>query len=162
MKRYTIYKALRDKTAELDYVKSIDLQKGQMVRSTQNYPFPLPALLVEISDILFSNLSEQHQQGDGIISIYLYLPLITDTLNGAEMEEETLQILNRFDDIYQTFEGFQIADNVPLNRIREYKPKYGKRYIEFQVDFATMVTDSKSADTKKAKPDPEIAGTFKF
>ncbi|MCL1821934.1 MAG: hypothetical protein FWG22_03830, partial [Prolixibacteraceae bacterium] len=84
MKRSAIYKPLRDKARQsLPYLKFIDLQKGQMNTPQQNYPLPLPALLVELGDFRFSNLLEFQQKGDGTISFYLYIDLVSDSIHTA-------------------------------------------------------------------------------
>ena len=164
MKRKDIYKALRDLAkTKLEYLKFVDLQKGQMQFPKQNYPVPLPALLIEISDVRFSNLSEFNQLGDGIISFYLYVDSGYDTFKGATREDASLDILDKFDDLYQTFEGFPVANLTPLNRSNEYKPQYGEKFILFRVDFTTSVDDQKVIERKTvAKPDVEVTPTFKF
>src|ERR1035437_163183 len=164
MKRSDIYKALRDLAkTELEYLKFVDLQKGQMQTQKQNYPVPLPALLIELGDFRFSNLGESAQIGDGIVSAYLYVDSGSDTFKGSERENESLAILDKFDDIYQTFEGFKIDKVTPLNRLTEYKPQYGDKYILFRVDFTTVVDDKKVIEQKTvAKPELEVVPTFKF
>jgi len=164
MKRKDIYKALRDLAkTKLEYLKFVDLQKGQMQAQKQNYPVPLPALFIELGDFRFSNMGESAQIGDGIVSAYLYVDSGSDTFKGSEREDESLAILDKFDDIYQTFEGFKIDSVTPLNRATEYKPQYGEKFILFRVDFTTSVDDQKVIDRKTvAKPDLEINPTFKF
>lgn len=158
MKRSFIYKPLRDRAIQgMPYLKFRDLQKGQMQNPTQNYPIPLPALLIEIGDIRFSNLSEHNQKGDGIISLCLYLDLVTDSFDTAEQENETIELLDRMDDVFQTFEGFSIPGLTPLVRQTEYKPQYGKRFILFRVDFTTTSDSRKEPEyVTIPKPDPEI------
>ena len=164
MKRSDIYKSLRDLAkTELEYLKFVDLQKGQMQAQKQNYPVPLPALFIELGDFRFSNLGESAQLGDGLVSVYLYVDSGYDTFNGSEREDESLSILDKFDDIYQTFEGFKIDNATPLNRLTEYKPQYGDKYILFRVDFTTVVDDKKVIEQKTvAKPELEVVPTFKF
>jgi hypothetical protein len=164
MKRSDIYKALRDLAkTELVYLKFVDLQKGQMQAQKQNYPVPLPALFIELGDFKFSNLDETDQIGNGIISTYLYVDSGSDTFNGSEREDASLAILDKFDDIYQTFEGFSIENLTPLNRSAEYKPQYGEKIILFRVDFSTSVEDQKLIERKTtAKPEPDIIPKYKF
>lgn len=163
MKRSQIYKLLRDQAIiGMPYLKFRDLQKGQMHNPKQNYPIPLPALFVEIGDFRFSNLLEHKQKGDGIISVHLFLDLDTDSFDGAEQENETIELLDHMDDVFQTFEGFSITGLTPLVRVTESKPQYGKRFIFFRVDFTTTVDDAKNIErTFIPKPDPEIK-EFKF
>jgi hypothetical protein len=164
MLRSDIYKAIRDHAKmTLPYLRVCDLQKGQFVNPEQNYPLPLPALLVEFQGFRFVNLGEQQQKGDGTVSIYLYINLVTDSLAGAERENETIALLDYMDGIYQTFEGFRIEGMTPLNRISEAKPQYGKRFIMFRVDFTTTVDDGKIRGSHTApRPEPDISAEYKF
>lgn len=160
MKRSQIYKALRDKAKqELVCLKAVDLQKGQITNPTQNYPLPFPVLLVEIGDFRFSNLLEHKQKGDGVISFYLYVDLVTDSLIGAERENETIELLDHFDDLFETFEGFSIPNLTPLVRSVEYKPQYGNRYIMFRIDFTATIDDEKEIDRQTM---PQPTSKFKF
>ena len=160
MKRSQIYKPLRDKAKqELSYLKFIDLQKGQMNNPTQNYPIPLPALLIELGDFRFSNLLEHKQKGDGTISVYLYFDLVSDTFNGAEREDKTIELLDHFDELFETFEGFPIPNMTPLVRTMEYKPQYGTRFILFRIDFTSTIDDEKDM---KRKTTPVTPPKFKF
>lgn len=158
--RSRVHKALRDLAKEkLPYLSFVDLQKGQMSNPTKNYPIPLPALLVEVGDFRFSNLLEQQQKGNGTISLYLYLDLVTDSFQGAESEEETIDMLNHFDELYETFQGFSIPDITPLVRTLEYKPQYGNRFIMFRIDFATTIDSGKEMEQPMVELSPP---KFKF
>ena len=164
MLRSTIYKAIRDhsKTA-MPELMFRDLQKGQLLQPQENYPIPLPALLVEFQGFRFSNMGEQAQIGDGTISLYLYLDLVTDSFDEAEQENETIELLDYMDAVYQAFEGFGIPGMSPLNRTNESKPQYGERFIAFRVDFSTSVDEQKiSNQITSPTPLPEIAPIFKF
>lgn len=158
MKRSQIYKPLKDQALiGMPYLIFRDLQKGQMVRAKDNYPIPLPALLIDIGDVRFSNLSEHQQKGDCVISIYLYMDLVTDSFDDAEMENETIELLDHMDDIFQTFEGFSIPGLTPLVRQIEYKPQYGTRFIMYRVDFASTLDSGKQIkQTTTAKPEVEL------
>lgn len=162
MKRSVIYKSIRDIAKAKLQLKWIDLQKGQLKIPKENYPFPLPALLIEIGDFSYSQLAEHAHIGQGIISLYLYKDLLTDSFKGAKNEDIAIDILDNFDSIYQTFEGLSIAEMTPLVVVKEYKPEYGNKYISFRVDFSTSAQKQKEVDVKKAKPEPEVAAKYKF
>lgn len=101
MLRSKIYKAIRDHSKSmLPYLQACDLQKGQFINPKKNYPLPLPAMLVEFQGFRFTNLLGHKQKGDGTISIYLYLDLVTDSLDGAEQENETIELLDYMDRVY--------------------------------------------------------------
>lgn len=162
-KRSDIYKALRDYAkSALPWVVYVDMQKGQMQRIAENYPLPLPALLIETGDFTFSNAGEFTQKGSGIISFYLYVDLVTDSFSGAENETHTINMLDRFDELYQAFEGFSIDGITPINRVTEYRPQYGNRSILFRVDFRTVKDEEKKVVTSTVSAEPDITPRYKF
>lgn len=137
------------------------MEKGQMQNPANNYPLPLPALLFEFGDISFSNLGEQAQKGTLLVTMNLYHDLVTDSFEGAELENFTINMLNRFDGIYRTFETFGIPGITPLNRTVEYKPAYGKRYILFKVEFRTTIDQAVNAAILTAKLTPKFSTNIK-
>ena len=161
MKRSDIYKELRNHAAlKLPDLRFIDLQKGQFQQQAQNYPIPLPALLIEIGDFRFSNLLEHQQKGDGMISVYLYLDLVSDSFAGAESENQTIEILDRQDELFETFAGAVVSPLATLLvRQTEYKPQYGNRYIMLRTDFTTTIDDGQTASGQTV-PKPPVK--FKF
>lgn len=163
MKRSKIYKPLRDQAiVGMPYLQFRDLQKGQMNKPRENYPIPLPALFIEIGDVRFSNLLEHQQKGDVMISMYLYMDMVTDSFDTAELENETIELLDHMDDVFQTFEGFAVPGLTPLVRQTEYRPQYGTRFIMFRIDFTTTLDSGKvNNNTIIDKPEPEITNNSK-
>jgi hypothetical protein len=162
MNRSGIYTALRDLVSQrMNYVKFIDLEKGQMSKLKQNYPIPLPSLFIEFGDCLFSDLAEGNQKGNMTVSIYLYTDMVCDSFTGKEREAErlaeTVSILDRYDDLYETFASFSIEGITPLVRRREYRPQYGNRYIMLRADFVTTIDDAQDIERNSAeKPQPNF------
>lgn len=164
MKRSKIYKPLRDQAiVGMPYLQFRDLQKGQMNKPRENYPIPLPALFIEIGDVRFSNLLEHQQKGEVMISMYLYMDMVTDSFDTAELENETIELLDHMDDVFQTFEGFAVPGLTPLVRQTEYRPQYGARFIMFRVDFTTTLDSGKVNNNKMMPlPDPDFDFSYKY
>lgn len=154
MKRSIIYTAIKEQAQEkLQDLLYIDLQKGQFKKPESNYPIPLPALLVELKDARYTDILNLEQTGSLELSLYLYLDLVTDSFDGAKLEEETLQILDKMDEIYQIFHGLSTAGFSKLIRTREALVEYGKNYLCFRTDFTTSTRDAKDTRTLKiARP----------
>jgi hypothetical protein len=164
MKRSVIYKAIRNKAKlELGSLKFIDLQKGQMNNQRQNYPVPLPALFIEIGNFSFTNQLHNAQKGAGTISFYLYVNNNADSFSGAENEDHSIELLDDFDTLFETFQDMAIENCTPLIRTNEFKPQYGKGYIMFQVDFTTVIDDAKDQNNATTpKPIPDFTPKYKF
>lgn len=152
MKRSDIYKALRDQAkANFPDLQYIDLEKGQMQRRSDNYPIPLPALLIRIGAINWTSANEGLRVGIVTISLTLHEDLVTDTFDGAEMENETLLLLDKQDELFQAFEGYAVGDFSPLTRVTDQEPKVVMRSISFTTDFKTSIEDTQIIVRKMAK-----------
>ena len=144
MKRSDLYKKIRDiAKAQMPYLQYIDLQKKQMSRPVENYPVPLPALLVEFKETDFTNVLKEDQLGNMTISFYLYVLNVTDSFDGAESENDSLALLDKLDDVFQSFQGVSCDLFSKLIRIKEEISEYGQNYICFRTDFTTNVKDLK-------------------
>lgn len=155
MKRSDIYKALRDHAqTTIPFLQYIDLQKGQMQYPKQNYPLPLPALLIEIGQVSWTNLASHNQIGELIIKISLYQDNQADSFSGAELEKESLSLLNNDDLVFAAFEGFSTQDLQPLVRQRDGDPEYGKRYMCFTTEFKTVIEQGISPETQTIEKPP--------
>ena len=140
--RSAVYKQIRDRLlAEIPKLQYVDLQKGQFNNKQQNYPIPLPACLVEFRPVQWSQ-STGGQLGDCIVSIYLYIDHVTDSFDGAEQEEETINLLDNLDDIYDCMQGYSGENFSPLNRETDVVVAYGERYVCYRTDFQTILFHS--------------------
>lgn len=161
MLRSKVYLQIKERLQEkLPELQFIDLQKGQFVKPQQNYPIPLPACLIEFKPVTWSNAESGTQLGKTLISVYLYLDLVTDSFDNAEQEQETIELLDQQDSIFETLQGLDSEDFAPLNCINEEPAKYDvQRGMYFRTDFATEFYRSLIKETNKVpKPKPN----FKF
>ena len=140
--RSVVYKAIKDRLKEakpeLEY---IDLQKGQFLRMTENYPIPLPACLIELKPVSWSNIVEG-QLGDAIVSFSIFMENVTDSFDGSETEHESIEMLDAQDELYDIMEGFSGEGFSPLCRKGEAAPLYDKRFVMYTVNFQTEFTSS--------------------
>ncbi len=143
MQRSILYKSIRDIVREkLPWIQYVDLQKGQFQKPAEHYPIPLPALLVEYADTRYSNVLRSAQLGESNITLWLYLPCVTDSFDGAELEDETLQLLDKADSLYQALHG-ELAGGYMLTRITDYKPVFDNNTVCFRCDYAITLKDTK-------------------
>lgn len=157
--RSEIYKELKAEIkAKMPDLQYIDLQKRQFEKADQNYPIPLPACLVEFKPVTWSNTIGE-QIGDAIICLHLYVDIVTDSFDGSEAEDDTINILDNQDNLHDTMQGFSGTHFAPLNRSYDNPPQYGIRYICYPVDFKTVITcPADQIITTAERPEPK----FKF
>jgi hypothetical protein len=137
--RSVVYKQIRDKLlSSMSCLQYVDIQKGQMNNKTQNYPIPLPACLIEFQRVSWSETTGG-QLGDATVSLYLYLDHVTDSFNGAEQENKTIELLDKQDIIHESMQGYAGECFNPLKRVSDSIMEYKDRYLCFRIDFQTTL-----------------------
>lgn len=150
--RSSIYKAIRDRLKDsIPGLAYIDLQKGQFKNKTQNYPVPLPSILVEFKSTRWHDTSGE-QIGDSVISLHYYVDIVTDSFDTAEQESETIEILDSLDQLYKTMQGFSGEKFNPLDRTDDSTDDYGERFIHFRADFKTAIFEQNPETPTTQKP----------
>ncbi len=158
--RSEVYKQIRDKLKQgMPALQYVDLQKGQMNNKPQNYPVPLPACLVEFRQPNWSE-STGGQLGDCYIRFYLYIDHVTDSFDGAELENETIELLDNLDELYELMQGFSGENFNPLNRITDDIVEYKDRYVCYRTDFRTTLFHNDKIEKTAKKP--EVKMNYKF
>lgn len=154
MQRSVIYKALRDRAKEkLTWLQYIDLQKGQLTRPENNYPIPLPALFFEFTNLESTNQLSTSQTTELIIRISLCLQCVTDSFDTSVTEAETVELLDKWDDVFNAYHGFYCENITRLTRIRELPPEYNNGLITLTSEYKTVVKESVTKATVRiAKP----------
>jgi len=150
MQRSLLYTAIKNKAKEsLPWVNYIDLQKGQFRRQENHYPIPLPALLIEFGNVTYANTLQGKQTGEVSINIELYLPCVTDSFDDAELETETIQLLDRWDELYHVLHALNIEQITKLTRTRELTAEYGNGYVCLRSEFVASIVDKQPSQTIK-------------
>jgi hypothetical protein len=133
-----------------------DLQKMQIKRAAQDYPMPMPAVLFDITNVSFTNTAQKHQLGSLKITISAYFDLVTDSFDGAEMSAETLQLLDKSDELFEAFHGSLIPGYGNMKRLQDLPSEYGFRYICFKSSYSLSVKDLKDTNLDTVKPSIKI------
>ena len=105
MRHSEVYKAIRDRLLSGMTIAYVDMQKGQFVNKSQNYPVPLPCCLIEFRQVNWSS-STGGQIGETVISIYMYIDHVTDSYNESEHENKTIELLDKLDNMYERLGGY--------------------------------------------------------
>ena len=141
--RRELYTTVRDRIrAEMPWVRWIDLQKGQMDIPAKTYPLPLPCALVDIKQVTWDSYTDLSQLGQTIIAIWLYLDHSGDSLKDTEMEEQSLELMDRMDDVYQKLGDLSGQSFKRLVRSSDQVVSYKPRMVVFRCDFSTTLIDS--------------------
>lgn len=141
--RKELYTTVRDRIrAEMPWVRWVDLQKGQMDAPAKNYPLPLPCALVEIKPVTWEYYTENAQLGHAIIAIWLYLDHSGDSVKGAETEDQSLELMDRMDEVFQILTDLSGVSFKRLVRSSDQVVSYKPRMVIFRCDFLTTLVDS--------------------
>ena len=158
--RRETYKAVRDRiSAEMPWVLSIDLQKGQMDAPAKTYPLPLPCALIEIRPVSWESFSSGDQLGQTVISVWLYLDHSADSIKGSAMESQSIYLMDRMDEVFQKLSDLSGSYFKRLVRTTDQVVSYKPRMVVFRCDFSTTLVDS-TAERKAQAPPAEISAQF--
>ena len=143
MPRKETYKVIRDRIAStMPWVKWIDLQKGQFDTPAKTYPLPLPCILIEVKSINWTSYLNKRQMGDAIVSIYIYLQVIGDSIKGTQQEEYTLSMFDKINDPFQYLTDLAESNVFKrLVRISDYIVGYKPGLAIYKTDFSTTLYD---------------------
>lgn len=157
MQRSVIYRAIRDRVKErLPWVLYIDMQKGQLRNPSDNYPIPLPALLVEMKDADTTGMLGGGQLAELEVRVHLYIDLVTDSFDTSMQEDETIGILDRWDELNAALHDFTFEAG-RFTRFRELAPEYGDRFLMLQTDYKVLVKDVQPAYMKIQPPNVKVS-----
>ena len=153
MSKRSAYEAVRDKIAlSMTWVKAIDLQKGQFDREEENYPLPLPCALIEIKPTTWENLLKRRQEGRTVISVYLYLVNVGDTVKGSSSETDSLAMLDKFEEVFKNLTDLAAPSFQRLVRIWDGIIKYHANYVCYRTDFQTVLYEQIEPKTAPLPP----------
>lgn len=142
MKRSDILKAIKDRVSErLPWVEYTDMDKGQLKRATEEYPVPMPALLVQMKQTPMQSVGGGSQIGSMIITLSLCMDLVTDSYDGCESETETDTILDRTDELWKAMDMLHAGTWGNMVRTSELEPIYGLRYIAQRIEYRIAIKD---------------------
>ena len=136
----------------MTWVKAVDLQKGQFDLQKENYPLPLPCALVEIKPTTWENLLGRRQEGKTVISVYLYLVNVGDTVKGSSSETESLQMLDCFEEVFKNVTDLAAPSFQRMVRIWDGIIKYNDDYVCYRTDFQTVLYEQIGPKTAPLPP----------
>ena len=145
----SIRNRLQEKLPELEYV---DLQKGQINLYGQETNLPLPAALIEIKQVDWTETAGGYQTGDALLSVYLYLDKTAGTLDPNVQDAESLRLLDMQEEIFRALEKLSGNTFQPLVRVAE-SIVADPDFVVARSDFKTNVYDE-PADNYILLPTP--------
>jgi len=95
--RKELYNAITDKLKELNLYEWIDLDKAQVDRQKENYPFYFPAAFIRIRNIQYEDMTLDMQEAEATIDVLVFFDRYGDTFDGAVDRTESLNILDNLD-----------------------------------------------------------------
>ena len=154
----TAYTNIRDRLLETMSPMVVDLEKGQFSQIQDNYPLPLPCILVDFEEIYWSDTTGE-QIGEGEVSVYHYVDAVNDTINGAELSNETISLLSEFDNMYKALHGFE-SDVCKLKRKRTKVNKFNSGLLCLQTTFDIVIYQEPVGEPVQKISKPKVEFNF--
>ena len=96
---HTIYTELAAELAQISGLKWVDWQNGQLTSPTEQYPMPLPDVLIAFGDFSFNDLPSRVQEGDLSIHVDLYVRRAGDAQATSPKQDKVIEQLALLDEI---------------------------------------------------------------
>lgn len=123
-----IYRDVAKELREAIGAKWADLDRGQLSRPAQDYPMPLPAVLIGVSDVQWRTATGC-QVGEAVVEIAVVADCGSDTHAGGEGETEALRLLEMQDKVYRALDGKSGASYVSMVRESTSKPEWRGKMV---------------------------------
>ena len=151
-----IYKIIRHLHQEMPELATIDEDYGQLENLTDErsdmYPLSFPAVLVENTDIQWSDISGRGQKGEATIRVRLIIDCYDDTHAGCQTEDAVQQREDMRSRLHWILQGFRPMDDGSLVRhsSRFFTFKHGIKVYE--TTYASVVTEASQRRRSDARP----------
>lgn len=142
-----IYQKLKELLKEIEGIKYIDLDKGQMERYNQRPSVLFPAALIKITLPRCTDITTTVQDCTASITIRLAFDFTGDTssLTPDDIEEESLAYFDLADEVYVKLQGWGNEEMNELSRRQAIPENRNDGYNVLRLEFSTEFQDD-SAD----------------
>ena len=120
--RETIYKELAAELQQIRALKWIDWDFGQLSQPAEQYPVPLPAVLLSFGAFNYSDLPSRVQEGEATIYLDLYLRRVGDLQANAPKQAQTLEGLCLLDEISERLHAKWQTERIQALHRRSEQP----------------------------------------
>lgn len=123
-------------------IKFIDVFRNQLNRPETNYPFPIPAVIVEIKPIVWANRLGKIQEGETVVAVHLIQDIVTDTYTDAPTKTVTEVDFTLQTDLWTKLQGLRTDEFQPLTRIREMQ-QWKDTVLITTIEFETVLYEQR-------------------
>ena len=120
--RALIYQELAAELQQIRDLKWVDWDFGQLARPQEQYPVPMPALLISFGEFLFKDLPGRVQEGEATIHLDLYLRRAGDVQARSPKQAQTLEGLRLLDEISSRLHALWQTDRIQALHRRSEAP----------------------------------------
>ena len=138
--RRDILIGIYEELSKIESIKFIDINKGQLDNPEKDYPIVLPAVLINVGNIIFEDLSDTQKEGHADdITVTVVHQELTDTFRGSNTTTSTLSYLNINDAIITALDGFKIDTKfLPISLLAENRVNSETSIAVFELTFRTL------------------------
>ena len=120
--RELIYHALANKLREINPLKWIDWENGQLSQPTEQYPISFPCVLIAFGDFSYEDLPDRAQEGEVAIYLDLYLRRAGDVQGTSPKKEKNLEQLSLLGEISAALHATWQAEGIQSLHRRSESP----------------------------------------
>jgi hypothetical protein len=142
------YQSLAARIAEVDKLRRVTLQNGQLLDPPNHYELPTPAALVEFTSVSWTDGSRGVQQGEATVSVTVASTHLGDFDHGAHGQTLALDSLRILDEVHAKLQGWSGTLWSPLSRVATEVDHSHGPVIAHTLVYRCQVVDA-TADTQR-------------
>lgn len=120
--QHALYKDIAAELAQIAELKWVDWNFGQLTETQEQYPIPLPAVLITFGDFSFNDLPSRVQEGEATIHLDLYVRRAGDAQAGSPKQEKVIKQLVLLDEISSRLHAEWYTDRIQALHRRAESP----------------------------------------
>jgi hypothetical protein len=144
-------------------LKWFDKQMGQFDNPETSFALPLPTILLEFGQFVWTTTGQNNQKGEGSIRIYIYFENYANSFSGSLNQELALKYFEFTEAVHKVLQGYGIIDIMsPLVRIGDAEDIAQDMIITSVMDYSCTIFDNATDRSRNfIDVDPELTVEYK-
>ena len=139
--RTELYHAISEKLLECPEIKWVDVDSGQLENPQQDYPMPLPAVLIDIGPIEYTDISDSVKEAEATeISLSLIHPLPGNHFSTGHQRSAASDWLKLNSRLASLIDGLESSAFAPLSLLKEAPLVNENRQHAYEFIFQTRAS----------------------
>lgn len=122
-------------------VKWVDLWANQTEEFEMEFPFPMPAVFIELNSDNIESIGVLAQDINAFVTFHVAYETMAESYSGSYNQTTALAFFDILDNIHKTFHGKHGVNFGRMNRVAVQAEQAGTNIIQYAISFSTIIRD---------------------